>query len=121
MTLRLLGMFCVVAASLIEAVGQMAFKFAADGGGGIGAAAGLASLRRTPGWVALGVACFVTEGVFFTVSLRLLDVSIAFPAGSLTFVGIVVLSRLWLREAVGPRRWTGVALIVLGACLLGMS
>lgn len=118
---RILGMICVAAASLIEAVAQLAFKRAAIATGDAGAMTGLHALRRAPGWLGLGVACFVAEGLLFTVALRLLDVSIAFPAGSLTFVGVVILSRLWLKEAVGPRRWAGVALIVAGTILLGVS
>lgn len=121
MDLRFLGMILVVAASAIEAVGQVAFKRAASAAAGGGALTGLRALNRAPGWIGFGLACFIAEGLLFTVALRLLDVSIAFPAGSLTFVGVVILSRVWLRETVGVRRWVGVALIVAGTALLGVS
>lgn len=118
---RLLGMACVLGSSLIEAVAQIAFKMAAAQTGEAGMMTGVHSLRRAPGWLLAGVACIVVEAVMFSVALRLLDVSIAFPAGSLTFVGVVILSRWWLREAVGARRWAGVGLIVAGTILLGAS
>lgn len=122
MTLRLCGLLLVALSSLIEAVAQVAFKRAAQQTGEAGGLlTGLHAVRRAPGWIGMGLACFVAEGLLFTVALRLMDVSIAFPAGSLTFVGVVVLSRVWLREGVGPRRWAGVGLIVGGTILLGIS
>ena len=121
MSLKPLGMICIVLASAIEGVGQLAFKRAATESGSHDALAGLHALTRTPGWIGFGVLCFVIEAILYSVSLRLLDLSLAFPAGSLTFVSVVLLSRLWLREAVGPRRWAGVGLIISGAILLGFS
>jgi multidrug transporter EmrE-like cation transporter len=121
MTLKIFGMIFVALASLIEAVGQLAFKRASNESASHGALAGVHALARAPGWVLLGVACFIAEAVFYSASLRLLDLSIAFPAGSLVFVGVVVLSRRWLGEVVEPRRWAGVGLIVCGTILLGFS
>lgn len=83
--------------------------------------AGIHVLTRTPGWMAIGAICFVSEALLYTVALRFLDLSVAFPAGSLTFVGVVLLSWLWLGESVGPRRWTGMGLITIGTVLLGIS
>jgi multidrug transporter EmrE-like cation transporter len=118
--LKTIGMVCVLASSIIEAIGQLAFKRAANGSGSSGVLTGLHTIIRSPWWIGFGVFCFLAEGTLFSVALRLLDVSVAFPAGSLTFVAIVLLARLWLGEAVGPRRWAGVTLIVMGTALLGI-
>lgn len=118
---RIIGMLIVALASFIEAVGHLAFKRAAGNAGSSGAMAGIHVLTRTPGWIGLGMACFLIEALLYSVGLRLLDLSLAFPVGSLTFVGVVILSRFWLRESVGTKRWAGVGLIVAGTVLLGVS
>lgn len=70
-------------------------------------------------WLGLGVIAFFTEAVTWTGALRTLDVSIAFPMGSLSFVNVTILSRLLLRETVAWSRWLGVAFIIAGVILLG--
>ena len=118
MSFKIIGLLLVASASLIEAVGQLSFKRGATQSGGSGALAGLATLRHSPGWIGLGILCFILEWGLFTVALQLLDLSVAYPAGSLTLVAVVLLSRLWLGELVGLRRWAGVMLIVTGTLLL---
>ena len=71
--------------------------------------------------VAVGIVCFAIEAVLWTMALRLLDVSVAFPAGSLCFVFVALLSRLWLQEQVGLERWIGVGLILGGVVVIGLS
>lgn len=121
MSPRLLGLICVTMAGLFEAFGQLAFKHGvecalADGG--------MSALFRRL-WrnriVAIGIMCFTVGAVLWTMALRLLDVSIAFPVGSLCFVFVALLSRLWLQEQVGLERWIGVGLILGGVILIGLS
>ena len=121
MTLKIIGMLLVALASFVESIGQVAFKRAATDSGTHGVMAGFHVLTRAPGWIGFGIACFIAEAIIYSFSLRLLDLSLAFPAGSLTFVGVVFFSRLLLAEIVGPRRWAGVGLIILGTILLGAT
>lgn len=121
MSLRLLGLGFVTLAVFLEAVGQLAFKHGverAQAGNGIGDL--FLHLWRHPP-VLLGILCFTSEAVLWTMALRLLDVSVAFPAGSLCFVFVAVLSRFWLREMVGLERWIGVGLILAGVAVIGSS
>lgn len=121
MSLRLLGLTFVTIAVLFEAVGQLAFK--------LGAERASADMSRWGPFhrlwrnrsVAVGIACFVAQAVLWTMALRLLDVSIAFPASSLCFVFVGLLSRFWLREQVGLERWVGLGLILGGVVLIGLS
>jgi undecaprenyl phosphate-alpha-L-ara4N flippase subunit ArnE len=117
----LLGLTFVTMAVLLEAVGQLALKQGAESARG---SAGLWGLFRRL-WrnrsVAVGIGCFAVEAVLWTMALRLLDVSIAFPAGSLCFVFVAVLSRFWLHEQVGVERWIGVSLILGGVVVIGLS
>ncbi|HEY6289871.1 MAG TPA: EamA family transporter [Nitrospiraceae bacterium] len=121
MSPRLLGLMFVTMAVLLEAVGQLAFKQGAESAR---ADAGLWGLFRGL-WrnrsVAVGIGCFVVEVVFWTMALRFLDISIAFPAGSLCFVFVAVLSQFWLHEQVGVERWIGVSLILGGVAVIGLS
>jgi undecaprenyl phosphate-alpha-L-ara4N flippase subunit ArnE len=121
MNLMVFGMICVVTASQLEAAMHLAFKRATVESASRNAMAGIHALTRAPGWMSVGLMCFVLEALFYSVGLRFLDLNIAFPASSLTFVGVVFLSWLWFAEAIGLRRWTGVGLIVAGMILLGLS
>jgi drug/metabolite transporter (DMT)-like permease len=118
---RLLGLAYVTLAVGFEAFGQLAFKHGADSAHAHDGTLGL--LRRL--WykkaLALGIACFVADALFWTLALRLLDVSLAFPVSSVGFVFVVILSHVWLREEVGVERWIGVSLILAGVVLTGLS
>ena len=121
MSPRLVGLCCVTLAVLFEALGQLSFKVGAES---VYARNNTLSLLRQV-WrqrvIVLGISFFAVEAVLWTMALRLLDVSLAFPAGSLCFVFVVVLSRLWLREQISSERWIGVSLILGGVVLIGLS
>ncbi|MEK6702288.1 MAG: EamA family transporter [Planctomycetota bacterium] len=115
---HLLGLAMVVAAAVLETAAQVALKIGARlGGEG-------PNLLRTPTgrWCAvIGVFFFVVEGVVWTIALRWLDLSIAQPAGSLTFVCVALASRVFLKERISARRWAGIALILVGVAAIGAS
>jgi len=119
--LRLLGLLYVTLAVLFEAFGQLAFKHSAESAQAHDGTLGL--LRRL--WyrksLALGICCFAVDALFWTLALRLLDVSLAFQVGSVGFVFVAVLSHVWLREHVSTERWIGVSLILAGVVLTGLS
>ena len=74
-------------------------------------------LRHSPRLI-LGIACLSSDIVFWTLALRWLPLSIAYPAGSLSFVGVALLSWAVLKESLGKRRWVGVAMILCGIALI---
>jgi undecaprenyl phosphate-alpha-L-ara4N flippase subunit ArnE len=121
MSLSVLGLTYVTIAVLFEAVGQLAFKQGAERAHADVSKWG--PFRRL--WrnrsVAVGIACFAAHTVLWTMALRLLDVSIAFPASSLGFVFVAVLSKFWLQEQVGLERWVGLGCILGGVVLIGLS
>jgi drug/metabolite transporter (DMT)-like permease len=124
MTTPFAGVALVVAAMAVESSAQLLLKVGAAGGASClvqpfrDRASRLGVLRRPASWIALGVAAYVLETALYTLALARLDVSVAFPLGSLCFVGVALLSRLLLGEAVGPTRFAGVALIILGSAFL---
>jgi len=119
MTGRILGLSFVLASVLVEAFGQTAFKQAAElNVPGMRPFALLRGLWRNQRILA-GIACFVLETILWTLALRHLPISIAFPAGSMVFVFVALVSRMFLHEQVSIRRWIGIALILGGVILVG--
>jgi undecaprenyl phosphate-alpha-L-ara4N flippase subunit ArnE len=108
-----LAILLIICATTIEATGQICFKKkstrSADGDLG------------SQWWLAGGIACMAIEAVVWTVVLQNLNVSIAYPMGSLSFVMVLLLSRIFLKERVQKDRWIGVALILCGTVLLALN
>ncbi len=113
---RAAGVGYILVAISLEALGQISFKRVANASG---RGDSPQSKAWRLGWVSFGVGCYVIEALFWTLALARLDISAAYPLGSLSFVAIALLSRLWLKEAVGARRWIGIALIVAGTAVVG--
>jgi undecaprenyl phosphate-alpha-L-ara4N flippase subunit ArnE len=124
--LKLLGILLLTVAMTVESFAQLCLKIGAAGGPSIMAApyASVAAksvvFARARTWTALGVVLYGLEVFLWTSVLHMLDVSVAFPMGSLCFVGVAVLSRLFLGETVGAVRWSGVICIILGTALMTM-
>ena len=75
----------------------------------------------TNGSILLGV---FFEALFFAILLILMsrsDISLLWPLTGLSFVFATIAAIIFLGEKVSPMRWAGVALIVLGAILIGYS
>ena len=112
MSTPLAGLVFVLAAVLVESLAQLALKLAARARAEVATAA--AGVR----WIALAVAAYAVEIALYTAALHFLDVSVAFPLGSLCFVAVAVLSRLFLGERVDRVRWVGIGFILAGAALV---
>lgn len=69
-------------------------------------------------WIALGVAVYALEFVLWFAALSRTQLSIAFPFTALGYVGVVLASRYLLGERIAPRRWVGIATIVVGVVLV---
>ena len=104
-----IGVGLVILASIIEGVSQTFFKKSA-----------LVAIRKKS-WVAGGIALFIVQALIYTGALRFVEVSTAFPIGSIGFVVVALLSQKFLGEPVTGTRWTGVVLITLGVALLAIQ
>ncbi len=113
----LTGLLCVAVAIVLETTGQLTLKIGtrnmAHGAG--------AMFRRicTNLWVQLAIASFLTEAVFWTWTLHLLPLSVAFPMGSACFVTVAICSAWFLDEQINWQRWLGIGLILCGVILIG--
>jgi len=108
------GLVALLAAVAFESLAQLCLKLAATG----------AAPARQPvaaparAWLALGLGAYGLEIALYTLALRWLDVSLAFPLSGLSFLGVAFLSKLLLGENLTGARWIGVALILTGTgCL----
>lgn len=113
--------FALLLGSVIcEVFGQVSFKLGLTGrseSGPSGVVGFLRKLAASP-WIAVGVAAYVVEFVlwFAALSQAALNVAIAFAA--LSYGGVVLASRIFLRENVGWREWRATATIVVGVTLV---
>ena len=111
MTAKLIGISLVLLSVCLEAFGQVALKKAA-----LSEDSQLRQLASRTGIALLGV-----EAVIWTLVLKYLDVSIAFPLGALSFVTTAIFSAVILHERISTRRWFGVGTIVCGAACLSIG
>jgi len=103
-----------------DVIGQVCFKLGVGhehATPAAGARALLAKLSASP-WIALGIAVYVVEFVLWFAALSRAPLSFAFPIAALSYVGVVLASRLVLRERVSARRWLGTVMIVAGVALV---
>ena len=126
MSPKITGILILILATAMECFAQMALKVGSSGGPRILSPRyrDLANRFRisasAASWIALGALFFILQILMWTWVLQRLNVSVAFPMGSLCFVGVALLSRMFLGEAVGPLRWLGVAFILTGTVLVAL-
>jgi len=73
------------------------------------------------GYVLAGIAAYGISAVLWLVLLSRLALSYVYPAISLGYVLVVLISWAVLREDVPPLRWLGVLVICGGVYLIGRS
>lgn len=108
MTLTTAGVLLVILCSIVEGVAQVLFKKSAQ------------VTRRKALWIGAGIFLFILQALAYTGALQFVEVSTAFPIGSIGFVIVAILSRRMLNEPVTATRWIGIALIVAGVSLLAV-
>jgi drug/metabolite transporter (DMT)-like permease len=76
-------------------------------------------LTNYPLWI--GLALYGISTLLMVLALRDGELSLLYPAISLTYIWVVFLSVLLLHEALTPWKIAGVSLICLGVALLGLK
>jgi len=72
-------------------------------------------------YVLAGVGAYGFSSIFWLVLLSRVDLSYAYPALSLGYVLITLVSALALGEQVSALRWTGVIIISVGVIMVARS
>jgi multidrug transporter EmrE-like cation transporter len=79
-------------------------------------------LRMFVSWPVLaGLFAYGISSVFWLLTLRRLDLSLAYPMVSLGYVVVLIAGCFLFQETISVSRWLGVALILLGVCFLARS
>ena len=119
--------FGMLVVSVVFAVaGQFTLKSAMNEVGRIGAteiaAAGdtiIRTLKEPRLW--LGLTLFGISALFWLVVLSRVDLSVAYPFVGLSYIIVVLFSRLFLNEQVTALRWLGVVVVAVGIAIVGLS
>ena len=119
--------FGMLVISVVFAVaGQFTLKSAMNEVGRIGAteiaAAGdtiIRTLKEPRLW--LGLTLFGVSALFWLVVLSRVDLSVAYPFVGLSYIIVVLFSRIFLNEHVTALRWLGVVIVAVGISIIGLS
>ncbi|WNW11006.1 transporter [Pseudomonas sp. DTU_2021_1001937_2_SI_NGA_ILE_001] len=105
----------------LDVAGQIAFKLGLDRlpemDGGFRLAGFWWQLLGAP-LLWAGILAYALEFLVWLAVLSLAPLSLAFPAASLAYCGVVLAGRLVLGEAVSRRRWLGTLIITGGVMLV---
>jgi undecaprenyl phosphate-alpha-L-ara4N flippase subunit ArnE len=107
-----LGLIILLTALFLESMAQVCLKYSTS--------IEHPTNKHGRKWLILGVGLYCIEIMLYTLVLNRLNVSIAFPIGSLSFVGVAIISHVYLREKITSIRWFGIASIVLGSILVSL-
>lgn len=106
--------------TVLDSGGQLAFKAAAVEPGEADGLARWKHMLSRP-WIWLGALCFVGEFVVWLAFLSLVTLAEGVLLGMISIVVVMVGGRIWFRERFTRPRLIGIALIVAGVTLVGMS
>jgi drug/metabolite transporter (DMT)-like permease len=116
-----LGFIFIGATVIAEGCAQACMKRGAGNSGELDSVwTSLGRIART-GWMwsGTGFVMFVVGGAFWTLALRHLPVSQAFPLQSLDMVAMAIIARIYLGERISGQRWLAIGLILAGTVLVG--
>jgi len=116
MNQRQLSAFTIVLVTVSVLMSVSAQLCLRQGMSGLGDRSGIAlflAAARSP-WVIGGVALYISSTVSWLRVLRRIDLVVAYPLGSMSYIFVTLLSAWWLRESVSLLRWAGVFCILFG-------
>ena len=68
-----------------------------------------------------GVALAGISIILFTISLKGGEVSILYPLEATGYLWAIIFSKILLKETMTPYKWTGLAFIIIGVSLIGIT
>jgi drug/metabolite transporter (DMT)-like permease len=87
----------------------------------LGAAGDFAGRVASNGWIWIGFLIIVVETLMWLAVLSKIDLSVAFPVSSSSYIFVLLISVFLLHEHVSFNRWIGAALIIFGIWLVARS
>ncbi len=124
---RKMFVFLLVAFAIIMAVsGQITLKHAMNEFGRIEStetllnAETIGKMLHSP-FIIIGLVLYAFSAFAWLAVLSLLDVSMAFPLTSMTYVLVAVLAFFIFKENITLVRWAGIFLVIMGCFLVSRS
>jgi drug/metabolite transporter (DMT)-like permease len=114
-------MFALLFASVLcDVGGQVCFKIGVhdDERSTLGGVAGFFLNLARSRWIAVGIVIYALEFVVWFAALTVAPLSLAMPFAALSYCGIVVASRLILREHISARRWAATLVVAAGVAIV---
>jgi undecaprenyl phosphate-alpha-L-ara4N flippase subunit ArnE len=72
-------------------------------------------------WLLTGILIYAVEIFIWLRILSEADLTLAFPIASANFLGIVLASRIFLKEEVRRRQWIGAWLVTIGVAIVAAT
>jgi drug/metabolite transporter (DMT)-like permease len=116
----------LVLTDILETLLQLCFKKSALAARDISiASAGdlagfIASVAASP-FLWLALALVLVTFLVWSYILTKIDLSVATPVASFSYIGVPLVSMIFLREAISVQRWAGIVLILIGVILVSAS
>jgi multidrug transporter EmrE-like cation transporter len=110
----------LLAAILLEVLGQTCFKLGTHRASGIrsGPARDVFHAGYLNRWIGLGLAAYAVELTLWLAALSMLQLSQAFPLLALSYCGVAIASRLIFKEVLRAPVVVGIGLITFGAAMI---
>jgi len=105
---------------LVDVGAQLCFKAGLSGTNRYGEGSLWLKVTTTP-IIWAGIIAYAAELAAWVFILSRLPLNAAFPLTSLSYCGIALTGRFILKEPVSTRRWIGIALISIGAAIVGST
>jgi len=71
--------------------------------------------------VQIGILCYVASIIFWIVVLSRVELSFAYPMGSISYIIVAFFSRIFFHEHISPCRWAGIFIICAGVFLVSIT
>ncbi|CEG57369.1 SMR family transporter [Legionella fallonii] len=110
MSMKFIGILLILLSTILEGFGQLLFKYSA-----------ILTSRKKYICFIIGVVFLILEFISWTAVLHYIDVNIAYPMSSLSYVFVCLLSFIFLSESLQKQRVLGLIYIVFGTIILGLS
>ena len=116
--LRVKTWICTLIVVFSNAFGDFFVKRGMPDGAGLGTPLEYVAVLFQP-WVTLGIVLLIVWQLSRMALLSWADLSYVLPVTSVGYVVVALLGRVMLNEAISPRRWMGILLIMAGVALVG--